>query len=142
MNTLDLKEFRLSKGLSQSALAKKLGKSVRAVQSWEQDVTPIPESVIILINNLFDTDLSVFSKNENITGSTKHNKGSFENLKGDEKLNEIYKLSLAKLSMQENDIKFLNKKVDSMRELINSQNEKINQLTDILLKFSSSIQKS
>ncbi|MDQ1855714.1 hypothetical protein [Chryseobacterium sp. WLY505] len=44
---------------------------------------------------------------------------SFENLKIDDKLTEIYKLTLGKLSMQEKDIMLLDRKVD----ILNRQNE-------------------
>lgn len=42
---------------------------------------------------------------------------TFENLKIDDKLNEIYKLSLGKLSMQEKDIMFLSRKVEILTGL-------------------------
>lgn len=49
MNSLELKEFRDKHGLSQSQLAEIVGKSIRAVQSWEQGVRNIPQSVLFLL---------------------------------------------------------------------------------------------
>jgi len=44
----------MEKGLSQSELASLVGKSVRAVQTWEQNIRPVPESVVILLKNHFN----------------------------------------------------------------------------------------
>lgn len=51
MNDLELKKFRDKYNLSQTELADIVGKSVRAVQSWEQGVRNVPQSVILLLDN-------------------------------------------------------------------------------------------
>ena len=51
MNNLELKRFRTEMNLSQEDLAKIVGKTIRAVQSWEQGVRRIPESAILLMRN-------------------------------------------------------------------------------------------
>lgn len=57
MNALEVKRTRESLNLSQLEFATMLGKSVRAVQSWEQGTRNIPSSVVILINNITQSDI-------------------------------------------------------------------------------------
>lgn len=52
MNSLELKEFRKERNLSQHELAELIGKSVRAIQSWEQGVRAMPQSVDLLLKSI------------------------------------------------------------------------------------------
>ena len=56
MNNLELKRFRTEMNLSQEDLAKIVGKTIRAVQSWEQGVRRIPESALLLMQNFAQND--------------------------------------------------------------------------------------
>lgn len=47
MNADQVRAFRESLGLTQDELAKMIGKSVRAIQSWEQGVRNVPQSVML-----------------------------------------------------------------------------------------------
>lgn len=51
MNYLEIKKFRDKHNLSQSQLAEIIRKSIRAVQSWEQGVRNVPQSVVLLLEN-------------------------------------------------------------------------------------------
>ncbi len=51
MNNIELKQFRERHKINQEQLAEIVGKTIRAVQSWEQGIRNIPQSVILLLNN-------------------------------------------------------------------------------------------
>lgn len=59
MNSEELKTFREVNNISQAQLAEILGKTVRAVQSWEQGVRNMPQSVEILLQKHFKNQNSL-----------------------------------------------------------------------------------
>ncbi|MDR3026009.1 hypothetical protein [Chryseobacterium sp.] len=62
----------------------------------------------------------------------KTNDSSFENLKIDDKLIELYKLTLGKLSMQEKDIMLLDRKVDVLKKQNENMTEEIRDLKNLV----------
>lgn len=50
-----LRQARTTAKLSQHALAEALGVHFRTVQNWEKGLTPIPLSVSLALDNLFNT---------------------------------------------------------------------------------------
>lgn len=58
MDSLELKKFRKDHQLSQKEVADIVGKTIRAVQSWEQGQRNIPKNAIILLNKYAQGDTS------------------------------------------------------------------------------------
>lgn len=114
MNSIELKKFRDKHNLSQQELAEIVKKTIRAVQSWEQGTRNMPESVMVILEN-YEKKPQGGSGDVTDSGDI-FNEDAFENWKIDDKLNEIYKFQLAKLTIQDQDLRFLNKKVDDLNE--------------------------
>lgn len=52
MSKEDMKRIRLEKGLTQKELGRRIGYSVKAIESFEQGTRPILPRVILLLKNL------------------------------------------------------------------------------------------
>lgn len=103
----------------------------------KNEVEPGPKT----LNQIFEVypDYKVWiltGGKENQPNETQYNNdNSFENLKIDDRINEIYKLTLGKLSMQEKDIMFLDRKVDILTELNRNMSSEIKELKNLITEL-------
>ena len=116
MNSLEIKKIRNSLGLNQSKFGKMLGVSMRAVQTWESGERNMPESTMLLLNKIIDT--------QNV--SNKHTPTNEANylIKSLEDKEKIIKLLEGTITMQE--------QLNKMQEKIN-ENATVNYHTSITL---------
>lgn len=105
MNILELKKIRNTYNLSRIEFAEKLNISKDTLDLWEYRNKEVPSDKIEYIKNVFNM---YFDKSKIIQGDAKEST-SFENLPLEEKLNIIYKHSLARE-------KELNDKINSIEE--------------------------
>ena len=84
MTNLEIKEFRKKFGLTQSALAKKLGVDIKTVQNWEAGKT-IPTTKYEIFRNLEAelTNLSVEAQTVNSGIGVQQTNQSGDNYQGD-----------------------------------------------------------
>lgn len=131
MSNIDLKKFREKHNLSQQELASIVKKTIRAVQSWEQGKRNMPQSVLVILEN-YDIEAQSDTSGRSLERKKQEDE-PFENWKIDDKLNEIYKFQMAKLTMQDQDIRFLNKKVDEMKIEISSMQSLMKSMNELLI---------
>ena len=131
MNSVEIKNFRELHNLSQEQLANIVGKSARAVQSWEQGVRNIPTNAVLLIEKYTQGDRF----NNNLIKKERKelsvsNKSDLSQLPIEEKLSYIMNENKELNEKLNNLFDFIEQRFDIVSELILSSPEEKEKLKE------------